>query len=219
MNTFRNQHLKVFNPDSIYLPTKKIGKTVFGPLVTDTEFGSLLVTNCAALSVESGASVEFGGDWKVTDDAVVSFVPGSSVTALGSGISTLTGLTSFYDFTCTTPGKTLQFGTDGSCFGVQAGGTLTLTGEEESPIVLRSVAEGTAWPMDFASGAVADITYVDVGDSANSGATVVANKSVDSGNNTGWKVFASWNSGRMHGKPGSTARGGLSHCSRSPRRA
>lgn len=166
--------------------SRKTGKTVFGSMVSDTEVGSVIVTNCAAAVFEKGSHLEFSDSWRVMPDSDITCEADSSVAVVGSGVSKFSGQTDFFNFTCTTPGKTLMFGTQDSLFTIASGGTLTIKGSEESPVVLKSDSPGTVWPMYFTPGAISDITYADISYSGNSGAIITADKSADSGNNTKW---------------------------------
>ncbi len=107
---------------------------------------------------------------------------GSTVSFTGPSASTLTGSTSFYALTCTTPNQQLFF-EDGSLQSVI--NMFTMAGSAGNPIVLRSVG-GSEWDLSITTGQ--SVSYVDVQDSdASGGATVRAfTGGVDSGSNLNW---------------------------------
>ena len=99
----------------------------------------------------------------------------------------VTGTNSFMCLKCNAPGKTVRFGAAAdSQVIIPSEGSLTVTGEEETPVYLRGLADGTAWLLDFHGKAAA--VYADVKDSdASSGSKVsVDDTNVDSGNNLNW---------------------------------
>ena len=177
--------LVIANNKSEYHPSS----TAIGPLVTDTEVGSVEIREHAVLGIEAGSSLTVSGDWSITPEATLLAEAGSEVVFTGSAASVISGTNEFCKFTCTTPGKTLKFDTN-SLFTVKAGGTFTITGDEESKVLLRSTEDGVRWPMAFADGAVAAVEYADVQDSNNSGSTILATKSVGKeSNNVGWNII------------------------------
>jgi hypothetical protein len=104
----------------------------------------------------------------------------------GSETSTLSGATTFYNFTCTTPNKVLQFPA-GTSSTTTIEGTLTLNGGDcSTQIKLRSSIDGSQWYINAL--ATSSINYVDVKDSY-AITPLTAYQSSDSGNNTNWTIY------------------------------
>ncbi len=99
----------------------------------------------------------------------------------GTGTQTISGSTTFYNFSCTTLNKTLIFEAN-STQTIQ--GQLTLIGAAAAPIKLRSSQEGRQW--NIACLGLRYIKYVDVKDSNNIGTPITTLNSIDSGNNLNW---------------------------------
>jgi hypothetical protein len=105
----------------------------------------------------------------------------------GSTTSTLSGATTFYNLTCTTPSKNLIF-PSGVTQTIE--GRLVLDGQNcSSPIVLRSSSPGTQWKINVVFIDAANVFHVDVKDSNAIGDEIVAYRSIDSGNNTNWTIY------------------------------
>jgi len=109
------------------------------------------------------------------------------VTANGSGtpLSDTDHLntTPFYDLTCTTAGKAINFEA-GKTVTVANDLTFTGTSGEGNDITLRSTSAETAWNLNVSGGAY-DMAYLDVQDS-NSTNGIFTTASTDSGRNTNW---------------------------------
>lgn len=110
----------------------------------------------------------------------------STVTIDGSGTSAISGVTTFYNFTCTTAGKTITFQHQTSSAPVFTfAGTFTLTGASGNNIVLQSDSTGTQWLPHF-NNATTTVTYTSVKDSGgDTGSATVSNLATDTnlGNN------------------------------------
>ena len=124
---------------------------------------------------------------------------GGTVTFDGNGTSTITGSTTFYNFTCTTAGKTLTFDTTSEK--KQTITNFTLTGADGNNIIVNSNDSGTQAEIVVTNSAV---SFVNVKDSNNSGTAITATNSINGGNNTGW-LFTSTISGIVYTDAGSTA--------------
>jgi len=99
------------------------------------------------------------GDW---DSSGGTFTCGTGEVIFdGAGTSTIAG-TTFYDFTCTTPGKTLQVTTGNTETILNA---LTLTGANGNLITLESTAEGSTFDIDPQGSW--NVSYTQVRDSNN----------------------------------------------------
>jgi len=130
-------------------------------------------------------AVTVSGDWDATGGTVTT---SGTITFDGTGESLIKGSTTFYDFTCETPGKQLTFEA-GSTQTVQ--GSLTITGTLSNLIRLRSTTSGVQWYLDLAT--PQSVSYVNVRDS-NAGTegvdpSVTADRSIggtSSYNNQNW---------------------------------
>jgi trimeric autotransporter adhesin len=140
--------------------------------------GGVTIASGATLNATSG-TFAVGGNWSNSG----TFASGSNtVTFDGAGTSEITGSTSFYNFTCTTAGKTLTF-TDGTTQTI--GNTLTLTGASGNLITLQG--SGTAgW--NITDSGTESVSYVDVSYSTATN-LITAASSKDSGDNINW-VFS-----------------------------
>ena len=114
------------------------------------------------------------------------------VTLVGPSEATVSGKSTFANFSCTEPGKTIRFATgEDNLFGIAASGSLTLRGAGGNLLALRGTTAGSAWKMNVGSAAVADLEYLDVEWSDASGGEMVAAKNSLGGapekHNEGWK--------------------------------
>ncbi|MCM8790743.1 MAG: hypothetical protein NC938_03475, partial [Candidatus Omnitrophica bacterium] len=124
-------------------------------------------------------TITITGDW----DNKGTFDKGASkVIFTGTGLSRISGQTTFNDLECVAAGKELRFGSGER---QTVAGTLTLTGDDiNNLLILRSSTDGVQWEIEASSVVV---SYIDVKDSKNaSGMTIINDNSRDSGNNTGW---------------------------------
>jgi len=141
--------------------------------------GSVTISN--GVTVNAGTSNwTMGGDWSNSgtfngQTSTVTFNNAAKVT-------TITGDSNFYNFTCATAGKQINFQASST---QTIKGTFTLTGQSGNLIVLRSTASGTQSKIDPQG--TRNVSYVDVKDSYNINDTIIdPSDSVDSGNNTNW---------------------------------
>jgi hypothetical protein len=124
----------------------------------------------------------------------------------GSDTSILSGATTFYNLTCTTPNKVLQFPA-GTSSTITIQGTLTLNGGDcSSQIKLRSSTDGSRWYINAL--ATSSINYVDVKDSY-AITPLTAYNSTDSGNNTNWTIYPCGAVGAIRIKGGTKLEGGV----------
>ena len=165
----------------------------------------LVVTNGGCLSVQGNATVsdvciEAGGKLLLQDGKTLS-VSGScacsgtifasgTVELVGPDEATISGNSTFWNFKCTVPGKTIRFATGADdIFGIAAGGSLTLTGEEGNMINLYSANQGETWKIRLPSTATRSLTYLAVSNSnASVGDTISVQKAEaeDCGGNENW---------------------------------
>lgn len=142
--------------------------------------GNISLEAGATLTATSGET-SVGGDW--TNSGGVYEANGGTVTFDGTGASSIGGDNSFFNLTCSTPLKVLQF---------EAGSTQTIAGMFHldgsgfsTRIVLRSALPGTAWHLLPQGGRI--VSYVDVQDSWNDvPPNIRPVDSLDSGNNRNW---------------------------------
>ncbi|KKP93787.1 MAG: hypothetical protein UR98_C0002G0026 [Parcubacteria group bacterium GW2011_GWA1_36_12] len=130
-----------------------------------------------------GGTIALSGSWAFTSGSFNGANP--SVTFNDSGkVSTISGSTTFENFTSITAAKQITF-TDGT---TQTITNLLLTGGAgANQIVLRSTTPGSQWEVDVVAAASVSVTYVDVKDSNSiNGGTVTAITSTNSDNNTNW---------------------------------
>ncbi|MBU0897471.1 MAG: hypothetical protein KKB76_07625, partial [Candidatus Omnitrophica bacterium] len=136
----------------------------------------------AALTV--GGNFTYQGGAFVHNDATVTFNDSSKP-------STISGSTTFYNLTCTTPGKTLKFQAGST---QEIAGYLTLSGgATDTKIILNSHDNANRFSLKVANLAI--IEYVDVSNSqvvGLSGHDIIANNSTNSANNDSGEGTPSW---------------------------
>lgn len=113
-----------------------------------------------------------------------SFVPGNNtVTAIEPDtVTTIDGITSFYNFTSIMPGKEIIFEA-GETYTVS--NALTIRGTKKDPLTLRSSSPGTQWFISAPAGTTGEGLYV-ADSNACSGNRVTATDSGGNGNNDCW---------------------------------
>jgi autotransporter-associated beta strand protein len=148
-----------------------------------TTFSNMTISAGSLLTAPSG-SLSIEGNWSNSG----SFSNNNgTIVFVGPATSTILGSNTFYNLTCTTPGKQINFAA-GTNETVQ--GTFTVTGSAGSQIDLRSTTGTNKWFITFLNGPQS-VTYVDVRDSDALSNTVTVVGGTDSGNNnTNW-IFAS----------------------------
>ena len=166
---------------------------VWDPLVVDRNlpFGSVIITNNASLRLINGATLRIKKRL-CTKKGKLRCETGSTVIFEGTEDAYIDGTNTFYSLKCTTPGKTLYFGTgSANKTWISSGGSLTLSGDSENMIKLRSRTDGTQWQFNVGENAVVSVDHCDVKDSNETGMMVLDEDGVDSGNNsTGWSILA-----------------------------
>ena len=158
----------------------------------DQVFGTVIVTNNAYLRIANGVTFRVSKRL-CTLGATLTCETGSTVEFTGSEDALIEGANSFYHLKCTTPGKTLRFGTGAANkTSIQSGGVLTLAGEEGSFLNLRSKTAGTQWQLSIGANSSVDVHHCDVMDSNASFGVAVINfdgTGGDSENNVSWSSF------------------------------
>lgn len=124
---------------------------------------------------------QIGGNW--INNNVYEGVSGSGVTFVdNSKTSQILGTSTFYDFNCATPGKTIEFASGNT---QTIDGTLSLAGTSGNLILIRATTDGTEATLANSSNRSAD--YVDIKDNhANASFAIGATNSVNSGNVQNW---------------------------------
>ena len=167
----------------MYIADAGWGGSTFG-------FGDVNIANATAAFSSGDSPMNVSGNWS----NIGTFTAGTgTVTITGSGTSTISGATTFNNFNCVTPGKTIAFQkqTAGAPIFTFAG-TFTLTGTSGSKINLQSDTAGIKWLPHF-NNATTTVTYTNVKDSGgDAGTATVTNLATDSnvsGNNTSVWLF------------------------------
>ena len=153
-------------------------------------FGSVIVTNGAYLRLPSGATLRVKKRL-CTLNGRLSCESGSSVIFEGSEDALVEGTNYIYSLSCTTPGKTIRFGTGAANRTyIVPNGSLTLAGEQGNLVNLRSKTDDTQWQLSIGADATVSISHCDVKDSnATFGMMPLDEDGVDSGNNNGWSIM------------------------------
>ncbi|MEI6287252.1 MAG: autotransporter-associated beta strand repeat-containing protein, partial [Bacillota bacterium] len=145
--------------------------------------GNVAIASGATLDATSGI-MTVSGDW--TNAAGGTFTAnGGTVTFDGAAasVSTISGLNTFNNFTCSTAGKILNFAT-GLTSSQIINGSFTLTGADGNLITVKSANPGTAATIKVTT---PNVSYVTVSDSDNSTGTLInPTSSTNGGNTTNW---------------------------------
>ncbi len=171
--------------------------TMTGVGQTTTLGGDIVVVSSMTIGASHILDANNAGNYQITissywvNQGTFNARNGAVVVNSTAGLS---GSTTFYDFTATTPGITITV-TAGSTQTVND--ALTLTGVGGNEIKLRSSIAATAWFLRSLGSA--PVVSVDVKDSdARFGNTIAPTSSINSGNNRNWDfgagVFTWWGS-------------------------
>ena len=143
------------------------------------DVGNVTIASDATLKGTTG-TFNVSGDW--TNNGNYTHNNGTVTFLDNSGASSITGSTTFYNFTCTTAGKTLKF--DSTAGKTQTiSNWFTITGSSGSPVVIAPSTPGDAANIDVTN---ATVQHANVSYSHNSGNTIYAVNSNDGDNNQGW---------------------------------
>ena len=175
---------------------KKAGKYQYGVTPLNAAFdtgdiGNLIVRNCGQVAI-SNRTVKIHGNLTVESQAKFESYAGTLEFVDAGQPSTIRGTNIYYNVSCTTPGKTLKFGTDTyDNLRIANGATLSLQGTGESPIILTPAVAGEDWLLTIFSTGNSDVSHVTVDHSnASGGNSIIAQASTDAGNNQGWSFPA-----------------------------
>ncbi len=131
----------------------------------------------------AGTNIILTGNW--TNHGTCTPGTDSTVTFEGAGASTITGDTTFYNFTCVTASKQINF-TAGSTQTVN--GTFNMNGQANgTEIVLRSTVAASKWFIQVPPSQT--VNYLDVKDSDALVNQIRAEDSINSGNNNSNWLF------------------------------
>ena len=135
------------------------------------------ITNAGTLQLTTG-TINVGGNWSNSG----TFDGGTGLVKFTGTNQTISGASTFYNFTCTNAGDQLNFEASKT---QTISSTWTLIGSSGNLIKLRSTGTGTQWKID--PKVTRNVSYVDVKDSNNISSTSInPTNSTDSGNNTNW---------------------------------
>jgi hypothetical protein len=159
---------------------------------TKTGTGTLINTT-APISIAGNFTLSAGGITQQLDTTIGgnwtnagTFTHGSkTVEFTGSGTSTITGNTTFYNLKCVTPSKALRFA-DGGTFTVS--GALQLDGQSPSTRVSVASVSGTptTWNLVFNGTNSCANVAVQGAYTTGTGIPITVTGSQDNGDNTGW---------------------------------
>ncbi|HVS81721.1 MAG TPA: LamG-like jellyroll fold domain-containing protein [Pyrinomonadaceae bacterium] len=151
-----------------------------GTFTSATAYNNVQIDSAGILALSGPITVS--GNWTLASGGEFD-ANGFRVTFNGATGQTITGDTSFYDFTkSVTTAQQFNF-TAGSLTTVTH--SLTLNGASSQLLSLRSTSSGTQWKLH--APATQSVSFVDVKDSDASGGTLVtAANSTNSGNNINW---------------------------------
>ena len=152
---------------------------------TDAAVGTVVFLNGADFGTSTGATFTLQGSvWSNGNDFVAE--GGSVVRFTTTNTVTLYGSSTFYGFSCTNAGKTMQFAAGDTNTVLE---DLTLTGDTSDDLVLRPAPGGSPWYLSVHGDAAQNVDYVDVAYShadVGYGTTINAQNSEDSLNNVNW---------------------------------
>ncbi|MHC4105616.1 MAG: beta strand repeat-containing protein, partial [Planctomycetota bacterium] len=152
-------------------------RTATGPLNIENDFSILGGTLDA-----DGSTITIGGNWNNSGSFIHGF---NNVVFNDPGkVTVISGDSTFYNFTSSTPEKTIQF-TAGDTQTID--GTFLIQGSLGNLITLESTNSGVSWNM-VNTGDAEDVDYAAVQRSNNTGPNITANETVDNGNNVNWTI-------------------------------
>ncbi len=142
------------------------------------DFDNVTIASGAIMNATSG-SFTVSGNWN--NSGTFNHKNGT-VTFDSAGDSSITGSTTFYDFICTTAGKTLKFDS-ASGKSQTVSNWFTIYGTSGNNVIIEPNTASDAADINVT---YADVQYATVSYSNNTGNTIFPANSTNSGNNTGW---------------------------------
>jgi len=132
------------DPDStqVVTGTLTVNDGIWTPATGD-DYNDVTIGASGSIVPDSSASITVSGDWTNNGGFTHS---NSNVTFDTSSTATIAGTTTFYDFSCSTAGKTIKF-TDGTEQTIASGGTFSIRGAAGNRITLQGTGAGT-WDID-----------------------------------------------------------------------
>jgi filamentous hemagglutinin family protein len=141
-----------------YIRLRNSSPIFYGNAATINLTGYILIENGTFSAPDSSGALNMTGDFTVNSGAT--FTPNTgTITFNGSGVSTVSGSSTFYNLACTTPGKTLTFTRDTEQIVTH---DLTITGTSASPIIINDTGAGAVPKLTVQSGASQNIQNVNV---------------------------------------------------------
>ncbi|MBN1698633.1 MAG: DUF2341 domain-containing protein, partial [Spirochaetales bacterium] len=161
---------------------------------TRTLSGTVTAANNLAISGgtldAAGNTINVGGDW--TNNGTFTHGNNTVIFIDENKPSAITGTTGFYNFTCSTPGKTLSFGANET---QTIQNNFVIQGAAGDLIVLESTSGPTRWNI-LNTLNTENVDFADIRDSDNTGGdTITADDSIGNGNNINWTInqtFFTW---------------------------
>ncbi|MDD5740244.1 MAG: hypothetical protein PHO20_05775, partial [Candidatus Peribacteraceae bacterium] len=135
----------------------------------------------------AGSGITLAGDW--IKKAASTFAHGDGTVTLDGTSQTMSGSTTFYDFSKTVASADTLTWESGSTQTIAAGGSITLNGAEDNLLTLAPSVAESAWNLDVDATASQSVSYVSVSYSdASGGAEIDASDgtNTDGGGTTNW---------------------------------
>lgn len=148
--------------------------------------GDVTISSGTTLQASSASTLTVGGSFTNSG----SFTHNSGTVTFNSvNTATVSGATTFNNFTSIIPGKTIQF-SNGATF--TFAGTMLITGASGNPIYIQSSSAGSQWYVTFNS-TQSSISWISIKDSGCSNSQVVSSTQqniIDQGNNDScWSII------------------------------
>lgn len=147
-----------------------------------------LTYNTAGSAIDADTSdITIGDDFNNTAAGAFTYDTGEVIFDNNANTTAISGDNTFYDFTCVTADKALQFA-NGSTQTISTGGTLNLTGGAAGDeVTLDSVTAGTYWNIDCEDTQTVEfVNVIDSDASVGGGKEITADHSINRGHNDNW---------------------------------
>ena len=157
--------------------------TLISSVMADPIVGDVEVLGTANFSIDVARTLAVYGNWS---NAVSGLTLGGTgvVEFAGTATRTISGSTTFRNFKCVEPGKTLRF-QDGTTQTITTG--LTLTGALGNLLALECASSTLTWNIDVDAPATQwDVSYLSVSNSIATDSPIIATDSEDKGGNVNW---------------------------------
>ena len=176
--------------DNNGLSMKETGYVELKSAADSASLGTLIVRNNGGVNIADNEEVEVYGSINTTGGTAS--WSGGTVRLKGATSATIEGKSTYGNFVCEVPGKSLVFGTTANdCLTIADGGTLVLHGDGTAKLNLAPDDLTKTWALKLGATATPNVEYVSVTNSnASAGASVTATLSDDLGGNANW-IFTS----------------------------